>query len=149
MPDAVEVAIEAALLAHASAFANNNSLTISLPNIAFTVPTVSATAKYLRATFLPAPTASIALSFTTDKATNQHVGIMQVDVFYGQGGGEIAPARIAANIIDWFKPGTSLSSDGFTVNVIRSPYRGPIIKSDPWMMLPVTIPYIAFATNPA
>lgn len=146
MPDAVEVAIEAALLAHASAFANNNSLTISLPNIVFAVPTVSATAKYLRATFLPAPTAPLAVSFA---GTNQHNGIMQVDVFYGQGGGEIAPARIAANLIEWFAPGTSLVNGGFTVNVIRPPYRGPLIKSDPWMMLPITIPYIAFAPNPA
>ena len=149
MPDAVEVAIESALLAHASAFANNSSLTISLPNIAFTPPTVSATAKYLRASFLPAPAASLALSFTVGKANNQHVGILQVDVFYGQGGGEIAPARIAANIIEWFKPGTSLTSDGFTINVFRTPYRGPLIKSDAWMMLPVSVPYVAFAPNPA
>lgn len=149
MPDAVEVAIEAALLAHASAFASDNSLTISLPNIAFIPPTVTATAKYIRATFLPAPTASLALSFTTGKANNQHNGIMQVDVFYGQGGGEIAPARIATDLIAWFTPGTSLTNGDFTVNVIRSPYRGPILKFDPWMMLPVSIPYIAFAPNPA
>jgi len=149
MPDAVEVAIESALLAHAAAFANNNSLTISLPNIAFTVPAVSATAKYLRASFLPAPTNPLALSFTASKATNQHFGIFQVDVFYGQGGGEIAPARIAANIIEWFNPGTQLTGNGFTVQVIRPPYRGPILKTDPWMQLPVSIPYVSFAPNPA
>ena len=149
MSDAVEVAIESALLAYASAFANNNSLTISLPNIAFTAPTVSATAKYLRASFLPAPTNPLAISYTTGKATNQHFGIFQVDVFYGQGGGEIAPARITASLVAWFKPGTQLTSNGFTVQVLRSPYRGPLLKSDPWMQLPLSIPYVAFAPNPA
>lgn len=146
MPDAVEVAVESALLAHATAFANNNGLTIALPNIAFTPPTISATAKYLRASFLPVPSVPLAISYTS---VNQHYGTFQVDVFYGQNGGEIAPARIAADIIAWFAPGTDLTSGSYTVHIQRTPYRGPAIKDDPWLMLPISIPYIAFATNPA
>ena len=146
MSDAAEVAIESALLAHATAFANNNGFDISLPNMAFSPPTVSASAKWLRATFLPAQTATIAVGFGS---TNQHNGILQLDVFYGQGAGELAPGRIATDIIAWFKRGTEMDAAGFSVLIIRAPYRGPLLRSDPWMMLPVSIPYLAFATNPA
>lgn len=146
MPDAVEVAVESALLARAAAFANNNSLTIALPNIAFTPPTVSTTAKYLRATFLPVPSFPLGISYTSK---NQHYGTFQIDIFYGQNGGEMAPARTAASIIEWFVPGTDLISGDFTVHIQRTPYRGPLIKDDPWVFIPVSIPYIAFATNPA
>ena len=142
MSDAAEVAIESALLAHATAFANNHDYDIALPNMAFTPPTLSASAKWLRASFLPAPTATIGVNFA---AYNQHNGIFQIDVFYGQGSGELAPGRIATGIIEWFKRGTELD----VVTIIRAPYRGPLLKSDPWMMLPVSIPYLAFATNPA
>lgn len=146
MTDAVEVAVQSALLAHAAAFANNNSYTIALPNIAFSPPTVSATAKYLRATFLPIPSFSLGIDYG---GHNQHYGTFQVDVFYGQNGGEIAPGRIAASLIAWFAPGTSLTNSGFTVQIQKTPYRGPLIKDDPWIMIPVSIPYISFATNPA
>ena len=146
MTDAVEVAVQSALLAHASAFANNNSYTIALPNIAFSAPTVSATAKYLRATFLPVPSFPLGISYA---GHNQHYGILQVDVFYGQGGGLMAPGRIAAAVIEWFTPGTSLTNSGFTVQIQKTPYIGLALKDDPWIMIPVSIPYISFATNPA
>jgi hypothetical protein len=146
MTDAVEVAIEAALLSSATEFANNNSITIALPNIAFIPPTVTLNAKFLRATFMPVPSLSLAVSFS---GTNQHYGIFQIDVFYGQGSGEMAPARLAASIIENFKPGTTLSNSGFTTRIIKTPYRGPLIKDDPWTMIPVSIPYITFASNPA
>ncbi len=146
MSDAAEVAIESALLAHATAFANNHDYVISLPNMEFTPPTVSASAKWLRATFLPAQTGTITVNFG---GSNQHTGILQLDVFYGQGSGELAPARIATDIIAWFKRGTEMGAGSFTARIIRIPYRGPLLRSDPWMMLPVSIPYLAFATNPA
>lgn len=147
MADAVEVAIEAALLEYAQLFATSKSVTIAMPNIAFVPPAVSATAQYLGASFLPAPSIPLGISFTA--SNNQHYGIFQLSVFQGQGGGEMVPARLAAAAIDYFTPGTVLTRDGFTVRIIKTPYRGPLIKTDPWIMIPVSIPYIAFATNPA
>jgi hypothetical protein len=146
MTDAVEVAVEAALLESAQLFANSQSITIAMPNIAFVPPTVSLTAKYLAAAFLPAPTAPLAVSFS---GTNQHYGIFQLSVFYGQGSGEMGPARIVAQIIDWFRPGTVLDRDGFQVRILKTPYRGPLLKADPWTFIPVSIPYTSFAPNPA
>jgi hypothetical protein len=142
MTEAVEVAIELALLARAQAFAASQSLTIALPNIAFNPPAVGPAVKYLRATLLPADTASLGVSFSS---TNQHYGMLQMDVFQGVGGGEIAPKRIAAAIVSYFIRGTRLTSNGFTIEVLETPRIGPQITTDAWAMLPVRIPYNCFA----
>lgn len=144
MTDAVEVAIESALLARAQAFAAAQSpvLTIALPNVTFTPPAVSPTAKYLRATFLPADSFELGITYS---ATNQHYGLFQLDVFYGTGGGEIAPARIAALIIAYFTRGTVMSSSGFKATVFKTPYRGAQVTDGAWTFIPVRIPYQTFA----
>lgn len=141
MTEAVEVAIELALLARAQAFAAANSLSIALPNAAFQPPTVSKTAKYLRATFLPADTNTLAIGTGSD----QHYGIFQIDVFFGTGGGEIAPSRIASSIISYFERNTVMTHDGFDVRVLKTPYRGPQMTKDAWTNIPVRIPYQIFA----
>src|SRR5687767_14661059 len=103
MPDAVEVAIEAALLQRAVDFATARALTLARPNVLFTPPPSKVDppsgptvyGKYLRADFLPAPSFALGISYN---AHNQHYGLFQVSVFYGQGAGELAPKRIAAAI---------------------------------------------------
>ncbi len=146
MADAVEAAIEYALLAHAQAFATANSLTIALPNIVTIPPVSTPSACYLRATLMPAPSYSPGVGFAS---RNQHYGLLQLDVFWGLGGGEIAPGRVAADIIDYFERGTTLSRDGFSILVWKAPYRGRLVKDDPWVMLPVSIPYLTLASPPA
>lgn len=143
MTEPVEVAIESALLSKAQAFATAQSITISLPNVAFTPPAVSTSAKWLRASFMPAPSIALGISNTSN---NQHYGFMQLDVFYGQGAGEYAPGRIASAIIAYFPRGLKLVKDGTTTQIIKQAYRGSMLKDDPWMMIPVTIPYVCFAT---
>lgn len=149
MPEPVEVAIESALLTKAQAFAAAQSpaLAISLPNVAFSPPEAKSGnpvvyGKYVRATFMPAPSFETGIAWN---AHNQHYGVFQLDVFYGQGAGEYAPGRIASAAIASFARGTKLSKDGFTVLISKTPYRGPMIKDDPWMMIPVSIPYLCFA----
>jgi hypothetical protein len=146
MADPAEVAIQLALIARAQAFATAQGLTISLPNIAFNVPTVAASAKFLRASFLPAPTAGLGVSVSS---SNQHYGILQIDSVIGAGGGEPAAARIAAAAIAYFKMDTVMFRDGFAVKIWKPPYRGSLIKDDVWLFIPVSIPYVAFASNPA
>jgi hypothetical protein len=121
-------------------------LTISLPNVAFTPPTSGPTSKWLRASFLPAPTNGLGLS---TNSTNQLYGLFQMDVFYGLGAGELAPSRIASAILSYFKFETTVTKDGFSATVWKQPYRGPALKDDPWLQIPVTIPYVCFAPNPA
>ncbi len=146
MADAVEVAIESALIATLETFATANSLTVSVPNVSFTPPANTPSAKYLRATFMPND--SYGLSVDVD-GTNQHYGIFQVDVFYGQGGGEPAPARIAASLIAAFERGSTFTRDGFTVQIIKKPTRGMMISDPPWVFIPVRIFYTCYAANAA
>lgn len=100
--------------------------------------------KYLRATFLPVPSFELGIGFSSN---NQHYGMLQIDVFYGQGAGEPAIARVAAAVISYFKRGTEFSNDGFRVQINKAPYRSPILKDDPWMMIAVSIPYVCFAPS--
>lgn len=146
MADAVEVAIEAALLAHLVTFGTAESLSIAQPNVAFTPPTPTPATKYLRATFLPADSFGIGVGFDS---SNQHYGLLQVDVFIGVGGGEIVPARIAADLIAHFARGTDLTRDGFTIKITGKPRRGSMMIDGSWAFVPVRIPYLCLAPNPA
>lgn len=152
MPDGVEAAIEGALLAEAQAFANAQSLTISMPNRPFTPPPdkstesgVTAYGKWLRATLLPADTEG---PFLANDDPNYHYGFLQLDVFYAQTAGVLAPDRIVDAATAYFARGTTMTRDGFTVKVHKPPARRGMIKDDPWIMIPVRIPYCCFA-NPA
>lgn len=147
MADAIEVAIESMLLDRLGLLANSPALLpIAWPNVQFPPPAASPTTGYLRATFLPADSFSLGIS---SSSSNQHYGIFQVDVFWGLFAGELVPARIAASIIAWFKRDTAFSKDGFIVRIIQTPYRRVMIRDDPWVILPVRIPYISFGPNPA
>lgn len=149
MPDAAEVAIEYALLSRAKDFADGEGVTIALPNMNADIPSLTPTAKWLRANVMPAEPDTLGLS---DDSINQHIGLMQVDVFYGAqsaqgaGGGFAAPARLASSVIAYFARGTEFSRDGFTVRIPRTPSRGQLLKDDDgWHMIPVRIPWRAFA----
>lgn len=145
MSDAVEAAIPRALMRKLAQFAAAQSpvLTVSWPSLEFTPPDANKTVQWLRATVLPAETVTLGIGVGD---SNQHYGIFQVDVFQGQGLGEPAPVRLAADVIAYFPRGLRLTLDGFNVDVIRSPYRGPLMKDDPWVMLPVRVPYLCLAS---
>lgn len=141
MADPVEVAIEAALLAHLGTFAAAQSpvITIAQPNVAFTPPTpVTPTSRYLRATFLPVPSTRII------SGPNTHAGLFQVDVFYGAGSGPLAPGRVAAALIDHYRD-RRLKRDGFTVQVNQLPYRDALVIDGAWAFVPVRVVYACYA----
>lgn len=147
---AVEVATEKALIDRLLAFTVSPSIPVALPNVEFlSKPTPGHDVFWLRATFLPAESFALSLDYGGD---NQHYGIFQVDVFYYQGDGEYRPGAIATDIIAWFKRGTKMTQDGFIVETgvgDKIPKRERMIKDDPWVMIPVSIPYRTFAPNPA
>jgi hypothetical protein len=145
MAEPVEVAIESALLTRLLALTFSPAIPVAVPNVAFTPPSAAPGIVWLRGSFLPADTYALGLSYAS---TNQHYGIFQVDVFYNQGQGELAPARIAAAVIQYFKRGTQLTKDGFRIEVTDTPRRSAMIKDDPWIMIPVSIPYKTYAPNP-
>lgn len=144
MAEPTEVAIEYALLERllAITLASPDDVTFALPNKLFTAPNpVLSSSRYVKADILWAPTSAISIAYD---APNQHLGIFQASVFHGQGGGEGPPARLAAQIIAWFARGTSMVKDGVRVTVHLPPYRGNLLRDDPWVMIPITIPFRAF-----
>jgi len=143
MPDLVEVALKSALLNRLGALVLAPPLPVAMPNVAFTTPTPGGTVKgWLRATILPEDTLAIGIPFNS---YNQYWGIFRVDVFYTLNAGELAPGRVAAQVIQWFKRGTQVTKDGFVVTIYDPPYALAMTESNPWVMLPVIIPYKCFA----
>lgn len=149
MAEPVEVAIQAALIAHLEALSfSPSNIDISYPNLAFTPPSpATPSASWLRVTFLQAPT--LGLSVGHDGGANEHLGIMQVDVFWAMGSSEGPPGRTAAQIIEHFTRGTVVFSGSTRVAIDKAPFRGTLRQDDPWVMIPVSIPYHAYSPNPA
>lgn len=145
MADAVEVAIESALLNRLVALTLSPVVPVSLPNLGFVPPVPGPNVCWLRGTYLPASSTELSIGF---QSSNQHYGIFQVDVFYGQGSGDLAPGRIASSVLQWFKRGTILTKDGFSVKIAKLPSRGAAAEASPWIMIPISIPYLCFAVNP-
>jgi hypothetical protein len=142
MTTGIETKVFRALTDRLDAYSTANSIAIARTGLNYT-PT--AETKFLRATHLPAQTRALSLSFD---GTNEFRGIFQVDVFWPEGKGIVAAKEQAASIIAYFARGTEMTHGGVTVKVTRPPYELPAIQEDGWLMVPVTIPYLAFIANP-
>lgn len=141
-----EAATLTALFSHLNSPAiQSPALSIAWPDVAFTVPTPEASARWLRVTLLRADTFGLAV---TDGA-NRYSGLLQIDVFAPLGVGEKVRTDIAELIVARFKKGTRITSGGFTIEVIQPPSLLPLQKDDPWAFIPVRVPWVCFAQNPA
>lgn len=147
MTDTADVAVVKALLDYLQQLSSSpDSVAISMPYRRFSAPTGAGT-QWLRATILPATKIALGVD---DNASNQISGILQVDALrYLSDDGELPVARLAQSVMNWFARGTQIEIDNQRVYITRTPYRGRIMKDDPWIFIPVSIPYLAFTTNPA
>lgn len=141
MVDAPTVSIESALIDRLNALVLVPALLVAQPNVKFTPPIAGPNVGWLRGTFLPADSFELAVAHD---GLNQHYGIFQVDVLYGMGSGELAPGRVVASVLSWFQRGTRLVKNGIIVDIKRLPFRGRMINDDPWVMIPISIPYLSF-----
>lgn len=149
MAEPVEVAIYKALAEHLEALSFSPSvIPIAFPSMPFTPPVESSAVpiKWLRVHHLPAPTAALSVDHS---GANEYLGIMQVDVVHSAKFGEGPPARIASQVINHFTRGTVLTADGYVVRIDKPPFRSATRQDDPWIFIPVTIPWRSFADNPA
>lgn len=142
MADAVEVAIESALLNRLNALVFSPVIPVAQPNVTLTPPAPGPGVRYLEATFLPATSFAMGISYD---AHNQHYGLLQVSVRGPLNEGDLAPRRIAATIAGWFKRGTQCTKDGFVTTIYDVPRVPQGVKDDPWWHIPVSIPYRCFA----
>lgn len=112
------------------------ALPIAWPNTTFSPP---GDRKWLRLNEIPASTTPFALS----GGTNEHIGLMQVDVFRPLNEGHVPAKEVAGAVAAHFPPALRLFSEGVKVVVTRSEL-GPVLKQDTEIMLPVTIRWRAF-----
>lgn len=146
MAETADTAVLMALLERLGALTFSPAIEVAYPNVPFTQPVATRNAMWLRATFLPAPKTALGID---PRSANEISGIFQVDVIAGAGAGEPWISRVAQAVMAWFARGTDLVKDSQRVRVNLTPYRGRMMKDDTWMIIPVSIPYQAFTTNPA
>ena len=146
MADAVEVAIESALLNRLNALVFAPVIPVAQPNVTLNpAPVAGPGVRYLEATFLPAKSFAMGIAYN---AHNQYYGILQVSVRGPLNEGDLVPRRIAAAVAGtngWFKRGTQVTKDGFTATIYDVPDVPQGRIDDPWWMIPVSIPYRCFA----
>jgi hypothetical protein len=142
MTTGIETKVFRALTDRLDAYATANSIAIARTGLNYT-PTAGT--KFLRATHLPAATRAIG---NGNDDTNEFRGLFQVDVFWPEGKGVVAAKEEAAKVIAYFAKGTSLTHQSVTVKIKRPPYELPAMQEDGWIIVPVTIPYLAHVANP-
>lgn len=146
MADAAEVASLKAVINKLQQFADIPVSRMQMPNVGFTPPDTNSGNMWLRVNHIPNDSFSLGLSRSS---SNQHYGIVQIDVMADPGVGEYAPGRMASSLIEHFEVYTNLESDGFRVQIYRLPSRGTLLKDGAWVFIPVSVSYRCFAPNPA
>lgn len=141
MATGIEATILDALCEHLSSLTLSPALSIAWPNVDFEPDEDG----YLRATQLRNTATQISLG---NSGKNRHSGIFQVDVFAKQGIGEESPVETASLIAAHFKRGTDITAGSYTVRVNFPPVVGSSVRSDPYLMVPVSIRYIVDTDNP-
>ncbi len=139
----VETKIERALMYHMSTLVLSPVMSVAYPNADFTPPA----AGYLRATHVPNTANQVTMG---SNGKNRFLGLLQIDIMWPQNsGGYSAPMERAGAVAAHFKRGTNITLDGVTVRIVRPPETRPMLKSPPYVQVPVMIRYQADAANPS
>lgn len=138
----VETKILNALLSRLSSLTLSPAMPVAYPNVAFTP---SATG-YLRATHVPNTANQVTLGAS---GKNRFEGLLQVDVFWPEDAGLVAPSERAGAVAAHFKRGTDITLDSITVRIVTPPEIRQALQSPPYTQIPVMIRYQADAANPA
>lgn len=80
-----------------------------------------------------------------DNDTAQYFGVFIVDIFWPENDGLKVQLEKAMSLMDFFKKGTDLSTDEVKLRVQNKPYLSSTQQEPGWSMLPVNIPWRAFA----
>lgn len=94
---------------------------------------------FLRARLLPAQTQNPSFG----AVHNRETGILQVDVNMPSGYGSAAAANWAETIRNGFARGSSFTSAGVTVVILRQPSVAQALSAADWFVIPVSVSYQA------
>ena len=136
---AAESDIMAALMARVASFVASPALPVAWPNVAFTPP---ADHRYLRVAFVPNVANRI---FIGSDEPHQHLGLLQLSVYWTKGQGEAAPRAVAAALAAHFPCVLKLTSVGVTVHITKRGDVRDLIVEDAAVQIPVMIAWEVFA----
>lgn len=134
-----EAQIVRALLARLQALALTPALPVAYPDVEFKPP---ATGMWLEAAIFQAPTEAVSIPHD---GWNSYTGFMQVTLVAPENTGQVQTAQVAAQIVNWFKRGTSMIDGATTVTIFKPPYASPTLEDRNTTRTPVTVRYQAFA----
>jgi hypothetical protein len=134
-----ELAIFRALAARLDLFIAQEAIDVAYPGLPF-IP--RADRPFLRPWQLPALTQSSGFGA---RDANDFRGIWQVDVFWPDDLGILAPLEKASKLMAHYGKGLVLHEGGVKVQINEPPYLGPALQEPGWLHLPVNIRYRAFA----
>lgn len=136
---AIESEIMAALFAQVESLALSPAMPIAWPNRPFTPP---ADHRYLRVQFVP----NMANRITIDSdGPHQHLGLLQVSVYWTKGEGERVPRAVAADIAAHFPCDLRLASGGLFVRITKRPDVSDMIVEDAAIQIPTIVSWEVFA----
>ena len=129
----VETEIMMALYARLSALTLSPPMPIAEPNVAFTPP---ADHRHLRVQFVP----NIANRLLIDcDGPHQHLGLLQVSVYWSRGAGEKDAREVAAAVAAHFPCDLKLASGGVTVRISKRPDVRDMIVETAAIQIPVMV----------
>jgi hypothetical protein len=114
-------------------------LPIAGPNVTFPAAGQTKPDKYLKVDFLPNRTRQVTLG----DDPQQKIGIMQVSVMWPVGRGILDGLEVAGAIVNRFKNETLFASD-VRITISSEPWAASPLQDTDRLMIPVSIPYIAF-----
>lgn len=131
--------IARALFTRMTALVTDPVLAVAWPDVPFT-PTTGT--PYLAVSFLPNGNQR---RFIGSSAPHRHIGIMQVDVMWPKGQGEIQPLKVAGQVAAHFPCDLALYQDGIRVRITKEPdIVGPLSIKDGWLTCPISIQFEAW-----
>lgn len=136
---AVETDIMELLFSRLQSFSTSPAMPISWPNVEFTPPPDQ---HYLRAQFVP----NLANRVLIDSdGPHQHLGLLQVSVYWTKGAGEAGPRELAADLAAHFPCDLNLHGGGLSVRIQKRPDVRDMIVEDHAIQIPVMIPWECWA----
>lgn len=136
---AIETDIMAALFARVSSLVLAPAMPIAWPNVAYTPP---ANHRYLRVQFVP----NVANRILIDSdGPHQHLGLLQISVYWTKGQGEADARAKAAAVAAHFPCDLKLVSGSTTVRITKRPDVRDLIVEDAAVQIPVMISWECWA----
>ena len=129
----------AALFARVSSLVLTPAMPIAWPNVTFTPP---ATQRYLRVQFVPNVANRVMIG---SDDPHQHLGLLQVSVYWTKGQGEADVRAKAAAVAAHFPCDLKLNSGSTAVRITKHPDVRDLVVEDAAVQVPVMVSYEAYA----